>query len=478
MDRPSTVTVDTFYLDELRRKALSWDQLQEELGEIHAARIREDMDSTLSPSDKIDITRAVPFDQTIVVTNLPSTISGAELMYSFLAPGGIRCYKLFFEPGKGKDSLVALITFATSDAAKNYLSYISKHGVFFISEKLTEGYLGPPGIGEYLRTSANGRFKFLLRPLPTVRINPWVGVERVAGKIINGDEGGYCDVAQAIKQGATRVLLIFPGMEAKQVQEELRHLVAAPELVRRSGSFPCLRNQTDIRWVFSQKIELNRLLPAKYPHEGKITIIRFCSVRDAVMVKNYLSFLKSFSSSGGRTVEYCKDPMDYPTEDLGWHKLAMPKKISEPLTNGDSNSGTKITTGETKTASEESEAPIAEKQFPRYPSQKTADTDAEESDGESELRELSFSLAKLAFLPHIPTSPTRGCFPTLCHTPAPGDHTPAQLEHGLQPGTNSETKAHYMSEEDSRPKADESIIPVITIEETNLQPEDTPKRPR
>lgn len=238
MDRPSTVTVNRFYLDELKAKALAWDQLQEELGKMHATRIQDDMDSSLSPDDRIDITRAVPFDQTIIVTNLPSTISGAELMYSFPAPGGIRCYKLFFEPGNGKGSLTALITFAASDAAKNYLSYVSKHGVFFISEKVTEGYFGPLGVGEYLRTSADGRFKFLLRSLPAVTINPWVGVERVMGNLINGDEGGYCDVAQAIRQGATRALIIFPGMEAKLVHEELRHLVTAPDLVRRSVSLP------------------------------------------------------------------------------------------------------------------------------------------------------------------------------------------------------------------------------------------------
>lgn len=248
MDRPSTVTVDSCYLDELKRKALAWDQLQDELGEIHAARIRDDMNSSLSPNEDINMARAVPFDQTIIVTNLPSTIGGAELMYSFPAPGGIRCYRLFFEPGKGKDSLTALITFTTSDAAKNYLSYVYRHEVFFVSERLPEGYLGPPEVGEYLRTSADGRFKFLLKHLPDVKVNPWVGVERIVGKIINGDEGGYCDVAQAIKEGATRVLLIFPGMEAKQVHEELRHLVAVPELVCRSAitSFPRRKNLTDL----------------------------------------------------------------------------------------------------------------------------------------------------------------------------------------------------------------------------------------
>lgn len=254
MDRPSTVTVDSYYLDELKRKALAWDQLQEELGEIHAARIQDDMNCAISTGDNIDMTRAVPFNQTIIVTNLPSTISGAELMYSFPAPGGIRCYKLFFEPGKGKDSLTALVTFAASDAAKNYLSYVSKHGVFFVSEKLTESYLGPPGVGEYLRTSADGRFKFLLRSLPAVTVNPWVGVEKVMGKVINGDEGGYCDVSQAIKQGATRALLIFPGMEAKQVHEELKHLVATPDLVCCPRSVPCLRTRTDICWCDYRKL--------------------------------------------------------------------------------------------------------------------------------------------------------------------------------------------------------------------------------
>lgn len=254
MDTPSTVTVDSFYLDGLKAKALAWDQLQEELGEIHAARIQDDMDSSLSPNGKIDITRAVPFDQTIIVTNLPSTISGAELMYSFPAPGGIRCYKLFFEPGNGKGRLTALVTFATSDAAKNYLSYVSKYGVFFVSEKVIEGYLGPPRVGEYLRKSADGRFKFLLRSLPAVTINPWVGVERVIGNLINGDEGGYCDVAQAIRQGATRVLLISPGMEAKLVHEELRHLVTTPDLVRHSVSVSRRKNQTDVCWYDRRRL--------------------------------------------------------------------------------------------------------------------------------------------------------------------------------------------------------------------------------
>lgn len=235
------VTVDRCYLDELKRKALAWDQLQNELGEMHAARIQDDMDYSLSPDDDVDMARAVPLDQTIIVTNLPSTIGGAELMYSFLAPGGIRCYKLFFEPGKGKNSLTALITFATSNAAKDYISYISKHGVFFTSEKLTEGCLGPPKMGEYLRTSADEKFKFLLKPVPDVTINPWLGVEKITGNTINGDEGGYCDVTQEMKKGATRVLLIFPGMDAKQVHEELRHLAAVPELVC-SGRFSRLKS--------------------------------------------------------------------------------------------------------------------------------------------------------------------------------------------------------------------------------------------
>lgn len=237
------VTVDRYYLDELKRKALAWDQLQKELGEMHAARIQDDMNYSLSPDDGIDTARAVPLDQTIIVTNLPSTIGGAELMYSFLAPGGIRCYKLFFEPGKGKNSLTALITFATSNAAKDYVSYVSKHGVFFTSEKLTEGYLGPPEMGEYLRASADERIRFLLKPLPDVTINPWLGIEKITGNIINGDEGGYCDVAQEMKKGATRVLLIFPGMDAKQVHEELRHLAAIPELVCRPGSVPASRGR-------------------------------------------------------------------------------------------------------------------------------------------------------------------------------------------------------------------------------------------
>lgn len=207
------------------------------------------------------------------------------------------------------------------------------------------------------------------------------------------------------------------------------------------------------------------------PREGKVTIVRFCSVRDAVMAKTYLSFLKAFSGSGGKTVEYCKDPMDRPTEDLDWHKLAMPVK-DEPLTN-DSNPRA------AKTAPQESEVPVVKNHVSTYLPSRTTDDDAEESDDESEMRELSFSLAKEAFLPHIPTSPTRECFPTLCHTPAPGDQTPAQLE--LQPGTEVELKNHCTNEEIPKPippKTDEGIIPVIIVEDVDLQCENAPKRPR
>lgn len=190
------------------------------------------------------------------------------------------------------------------------------------------------------------------------------------------------------------------------------------------------------------------------------------------MAKTYLSFLKAFSGSGGKTVEYCKDPMDHPTEDLDWHKLAMTVKKDEPLTN-DSNPRA------AKTAPQEREVPVAENHVSTYLPYGTTDADTEESDDESEMRELSFSLAKEAFLPHIPTSPTSECFPTLCHTPAPGDQTPAQLE--LQPETKVESKNHCTNEETSKPippKTDESIIPVIIVEDADLQCENTPNRPR
>lgn len=206
------------------------------------------------------------------------------------------------------------------------------------------------------------------------------------------------------------------------------------------------------------------------PRQGKVTIIRFCSVRDAVMAKTYLSFLKEFSDSGGRTVEYCKDPIDHPTGDLGWHKLAIPRKKNESLTNSDLNPAA------VKVAPQENEAPVAENHIPiRLPNWTT---DAEvESDDESEMRELSFSLAKEAFLPHIPTSPTRECFPTLCHTPAPGDQTPAP---GVQaPGDQApaELELQPVTEplKPTLPKTNENIIPVIIIEEPD---ESTPRRPR
>lgn len=213
------------------------------------------------------------------------------------------------------------------------------------------------------------------------------------------------------------------------------------------------------------------------PREGKITIIRFCSVRDAVMVKTYFSLLKAFSGSGGRTVEYCKDPMDHPTENLGWHELAIP---NERTTNGDSNHAvSQTTTEESKIASPESKAPVAEYNAPCRPSDTTSDTDTEESDDESEMRELSFCLAKQAFLPHIPISPNRECFPTLCHTPAIGDQSPAQVEHELQPGTKAELEDFCMYggiPEPSAPKAHESIIPAITVEKSGRQFESTPNR--
>lgn len=213
------------------------------------------------------------------------------------------------------------------------------------------------------------------------------------------------------------------------------------------------------------------------PREGKVTIIRFCSVRDAVMVKAYLSLLKAFSGSGGRTVEYCKDPMDRPTENLGWHELAVPQKTNEPLTNGVSNLVAINTT--TKIAPPESGVPAAEYNAPCHPSDTTSDTDTEESDDESEMRELSFCLAKQAFLPHIPISPTRECFPTLCHTPAIGDQSPAQVEHELQPGTKAELEDRCMDGENSEPifpKVHESIIPAITVEKLGLQFENAPNR--
>lgn len=207
------------------------------------------------------------------------------------------------------------------------------------------------------------------------------------------------------------------------------------------------------------------------PREGKVTIIRFCSVRDAVMAKTYLSFLKAFSGSGGRTVEYCKDPIDRPTEDLDWHKLAIPGEKNESLMNSDSNPAA------AKVASQENEVPVAENHIPICPPYWTTDAEVEESDDESEMRELSFSLAKEAFLPHIPTSPTRECFPTLCHTPAPGEQTPAPgyQATGDQVPTELELQPVTETPKPILPKTNENIIPVIIIEEPD---ESTPRRPR
>lgn len=201
------------------------------------------------------------------------------------------------------------------------------------------------------------------------------------------------------------------------------------------------------------------------PREGKVTIVRFCSVRDAVMAKTYLSFLKAFSGSGGRTVEYCKDPIDHPTEDLDWHKLAIPGEKNESLTNNDSNPAV------VKVAPQENEAPVAENPMHICLPHWTIDAEVE-SDDESEMRELSFSLAKEAFLPHIPTSPTRECLPTLCHTPAPGDQTPAP---GDQAPAEPELHPATGNPKPIIPKPNENTIPVIIIEEPD---ESTPRRPR
>lgn len=225
------ITVDRDYLASLEKKALAWDELQEELEKIYSDRLRDDMISSPTLGGKLDKNRAVPFGQTIIITNLPCTANGTELMNSVLALGGIRCYQMFSETGRGSNSFTALITFVGVNAARNYLSYVSKHG-FFLSKKLNAGYNADPARGEYVHTSVDRKFQCLLKHLPNVTVKPWTGVERVMGRLITGDEGGYCDVPHKIRvEGATRVLVIVPGMEAKKVHEELMHLAAIPGLV-------------------------------------------------------------------------------------------------------------------------------------------------------------------------------------------------------------------------------------------------------
>lgn len=200
--------------------------------------------------------------------------------------------------------------------------------------------------------------------------------------------------------------------------------------------------------IHIQKIESNRLLPALPAREEEVTITRFCSVRDAVMAKNYLCLLKSFSGPEGRVVKYGKDPTDRPTEELLWHSFTGPQREEIPPTNGNSTPATVMATNtKLNPLYTEGTTTADEVDIPSFSSYRTTGSDTGESDVDGDVREMSFSLAKEAFLPYIITSRNGLCLPSLCHTPAPGDRTPPPLEHTPQPEQKSELTNHSKLEE-------------------------------
>ncbi|RPB08372.1 hypothetical protein P167DRAFT_548998 [Morchella conica CCBAS932] len=225
----------------------------------------------------------------------------AKLMNSFWAVRRIRYYQMFTIPGSIPHT-TTLITFITPTCAKEYLSYVSEHG-FFLSERLPPGYVISDTQDECIYISPYSQFQCLFRRAPHVILKPWLGPGKTDGKLITGNEGGYCNVSREIeKEGATRSLRITPETEPKELQRTLSYL--ATEL----------------------KVESCRLT-ALAPTKELATTICFCSVHDAVIVKTYLTSQKAFSGPDGRIVSYVKSPTDKPIENLGWHKVSKPKPI-------------------------------------------------------------------------------------------------------------------------------------------------------
>lgn len=193
---------------------------------------------------------------------------------------------------------------------------------------------------------------------------------------------------------------------------------------------------------------------------GMISIVRFCSVRDAVMMKSYLELLRKFTGLNGRTVRFVKDPMDQPTELLGWHKFVMPKRQTVPLVSGLSLTATRhIDTRRPPRANTAPSKPVA------APAINSNNLD---SGDESSIRERSLPLAKAAFMPHIKTSPRRADSPPLlCNTPAPpGDRSPVQSEFGLQLEEKVSLGDYDASDDGSRSAFDDesSIFSFVTAD--------------
>lgn len=188
----------------------------------------EDLCLAVRLNDKINRTWTVPLAQTIIVTNLPSSMGEAKLMNSFWAVRRIRYYQMFTIPGSIPHT-TALITFITPTCAKEYLSYVSEHG-FFLSERLPPGYAISDTQDECIYISPYSQFQCLFRRAPHVILKPWLGPGKTDGKLITGNEGGYCNVSREIeKEGATRSLRITPETEPKEPQRTLSYL--ATELV-------------------------------------------------------------------------------------------------------------------------------------------------------------------------------------------------------------------------------------------------------
>lgn len=217
------VPVERDYLDELIKKAAAWDRYHTKSGEN--SHLYEDLCLAVRLNDKIDKIWTVPLAQTIIVTNLPSSVGGAKLMNSFWAVRGIRCYQMFTIPGSTPHT-TALITFITPTCAKEYLSYVSEYG-FFLSERLLPGYAISDTEDECIYISPDSQFQCLFRRAPHVMLKPWLGPGKTDGKFITGNEGGYCNVSLEIaKEGATRSLRIIPGVEPKELQRTLSYLAA------------------------------------------------------------------------------------------------------------------------------------------------------------------------------------------------------------------------------------------------------------
>jgi hypothetical protein len=187
------------------------------------------------------------------------------------------------------------------------------------------------------------------------------------------------------------------------------------------------------------------------------TTICFCSVHDAAIFKTYLTSQKAFSGPDGRFVRYVKSPTDKPIENLGWHNVSKPKPIEIlSVGRGVTLGIPEVNDNMYKSLPKNDLCPfIAVGELDNYRCI-VEHSEVEESDTDIDDREISFSLAKEAFLPYISTSSSRICLTNLSHTPR--DHSPPRPRPEIHPGIRDEERDGY------RPIVDELISPSL---ETN-----------